>query len=608
MTNDIEFGSPADGDLGRGDVREVLREGVDGRGLEVTALEGDHTESGYRGRQTFLHGKAAFTLELEGPGEIDWSIEGGTGRLSIDKTRGTDSDTDLRILDHSEGTLSIRFVHVASELGHFACDTHVESVEVMPGGSVGEFILEDGGGVLSNLAYTGNAERVSVFRAHVELLAVGESLLGDIFVQGDLTCATVTGSVEGKLGVSGNADTIVVGGDVALGASIELEGDARDATIKGSCFGSFSARAIEGEFTFDHCGAHLHESYPYPVRFEFDGASGESPVTCEDGLRVDVGEDRVVAPGTSVELHAHLGADEPGLDFSGAKFSACDGSREKNPQVRVENSGATLHIRGNGWKQVDLPYTVTEATVLEFEFMSNAQGEIHGIGLDVGGVLGSETTFKLYGTHNWGRSEEIPGYSGFEGEWVHYRIPIGRFRTGEAAHLFFANDHDVTDPDGESRFSNVRIHECPRATSSARAIHYTWTQIGGPAVVVSGASSPHAHFTAPCGSESVDVEFELVVTDGVTRASDSLTVTVQPHDTSVPDRDQGLLDPTDGLVGGTSFAEEWPDAASASERLIELISEAIDLGSLDTEATTAVRGYQGFMAGLSRILRGTTPP
>ena len=49
-----------------------------------------------------------------------------------------------------------------------------------------------------------------------------------------------------------------------------------------------------------------------------------------------------------------------------------------------------LQIEGNGWKAIDFPYTVTEDTVLEFEFRSDAEGEIHGIGFDNDNSLSAE--------------------------------------------------------------------------------------------------------------------------------------------------------------------------------------------------------------------------
>ncbi|MFO0888061.1 MAG: hypothetical protein U0790_02825 [Isosphaeraceae bacterium] len=43
----------------------------------------------------------------------------------------------------------------------------------------------------------------------------------------------------------------------------------------------------------------------------------------------------------------------------------------------MEDAGATLHLSGNTWKKVALPYAVTANTVLEFDFRSPARGGRH---------------------------------------------------------------------------------------------------------------------------------------------------------------------------------------------------------------------------------------
>lgn len=37
---------------------------------------------------------------------------------------------------------------------------------------------------------------------------------------------------------------------------------------------------------------------------------------------------------------------------------------------------------GNGWRKITLPYTVTAATVLAFDFVGNVESEIHANGLE----------------------------------------------------------------------------------------------------------------------------------------------------------------------------------------------------------------------------------
>jgi hypothetical protein len=119
-----------------------------------------------------------------------------------------------------------------------------------------------------------------------------------------------------------------------------------------------------------------------------------------------------------------------------------------------------VSLSGNVWKKVDLgSYNVGPNTILEFDFSSTAQGEIHGIGFDDDNGINSNRTFKLYGTQYWGISS-AGRYSGSGQE--HFVIPVGRYYSGSMRWLTFTNDHDeVETHSAESRFSNIRVYEAP---------------------------------------------------------------------------------------------------------------------------------------------------
>ena len=126
-------------------------------------------------------------------------------------------------------------------------------------------------------------------------------------------------------------------------------------------------------------------------------------------------------------------------------------------QFSIADAGNELEIRNNAWKAIELPYTLTEQTVLEFDFKSTIQGEIHGIGFDDNLGISSQFTFRLHGTQNWGISN-FANYTG-NGQWQHFVIPVGEYLLGDADYLFFTADHDVGARNGNSFFKNVTLYE-----------------------------------------------------------------------------------------------------------------------------------------------------
>ena len=122
----------------------------------------------------------------------------------------------------------------------------------------------------------------------------------------------------------------------------------------------------------------------------------------------------------------------------------------------VDNS---LIMSGNNWKSVEVNYNITENTVLEFDFSSDSEGEVHGIGFDTN--LDSSDNeqsqlFQIFGSQNAG----VTTYSNYQNitRTANYKIPVGLFYQGAFANLFFANDDDASAA-SQSTFSNIKIYE-----------------------------------------------------------------------------------------------------------------------------------------------------
>ncbi len=147
----------------------------------------------------------------------------------------------------------------------------------------------------------------------------------------------------------------------------------------------------------------------------------------------------------------------PAVDFRDYTIAPYDLSQDTPGGYAVGSGGASLLITGNHWKAIDFPYTVTPNTVLEFNFQSNVQGEIQGIGVDNDNIASPETCFQLFGTQTWGL-QAYRNYASTAGDAVHYTIPVGEFFTGDISRLVFFTDDDAADA-GQSLFSNVHVYE-----------------------------------------------------------------------------------------------------------------------------------------------------
>lgn len=175
------------------------------------------------------------------------------------------------------------------------------------------------------------------------------------------------------------------------------------------------------------------------------------------GLAVTSHDDGTLSTVTFTDVELTTGGTNPPIDFNDYTIESYGGGQDENPTVSIEDGGTTLRIVGNGWKKIAFPYDITADTVLEFDFESSVEGEIHGIGFDNDDNLSGNRIFRLYGTQNWGRNE----FDNYAGETPkHYVIPVGQYYTGSFAYLVFANDDDANAA-AESIFSNIRVYEAP---------------------------------------------------------------------------------------------------------------------------------------------------
>jgi hypothetical protein len=136
-------------------------------------------------------------------------------------------------------------------------------------------------------------------------------------------------------------------------------------------------------------------------------------------------------------------------------------NQDRDGTVTIEDGGATLHMEGNRWRRTQQVYEITPDTVLEFDFMSTIEGEIHGIGFEEDDNLtNGQRIFQLFGTQAWNTAYQwSPPYTATDmGSYVHFSIPVGQYYTGSNMYLAFVSDDDRAEI-GNSWFRNVRIYD-----------------------------------------------------------------------------------------------------------------------------------------------------
>jgi len=310
--------------------------------------------------------------------------------------------------------------------------------------------------------------------------------------------------------------------DNGYGADIDPDGGVLIATA-----GTYST-TFGGSVTIDTDG-----SYSYTPATGYSGTDSFAYTITDNGGATDTSD---------VLINVTAGDVSTIIDFSSATITGyAGGSQNVSDQFFVEDGGNTLRLEDNTWKDIALDYTVTADTVMEFDFMSTVQGEIHGIGFDTNDGIDSSLTFKVYGTQGWGIST-YNNYAGNEGDWVHYTIDVGDRYTGSFNRLFFVNDDDQY-VGANGSFSNIIIYE-PGTSASETMTGTDGTQtfmgLGGDDVIY-GMDGDDVLY----GGSGIDF---LYGGDGAdTFGFDDINDTDHIQDFSIADGD--MLDISDLLVG-----------------------------------------------------------
>ena len=78
------------------------------------------------------------------------------------------------------------------------------------------------------------------------------------------------------------------------------------------------------------------------------------------------------------------------------------GGTQDAGSYQFTEGGYGIRLTNNAWKSLNIAYIITPNTVLEFDYYSTAEAEVHGIGLDDNMSAQGIRTFQLHGTQAYG--------------------------------------------------------------------------------------------------------------------------------------------------------------------------------------------------------------
>ena len=211
--------------------------------------------------------------------------------------------------------------------------------------------------------------------------------------------------------------------------------------------------ASSAQYSTNDIGTWVHFSIPVGQYF-----TGEN-------MHLIYANDHDAAPsnGTSWFSNIHVSTQSPRetINFNTIGLSSYS-DQDISGDVTIEDTGGTVALAGNRWLKTNKTYTITTNTVLEFDFLSTKEGEIHGIGFDEDNLLRNDLRiFQIFGKQTWSgvRKSSAQYTSNDMGSWVHFSIPVGHYYAGGNMRLVFTNDHDAAPSNGTSRFKNLTIVE-----------------------------------------------------------------------------------------------------------------------------------------------------
>ncbi|MEZ6073141.1 MAG: putative Ig domain-containing protein [Pirellulales bacterium] len=337
--------------------------------------------------------------------------------------------------------------------------------------------------------------------------------------------------------------------------------------------------------TYDHVDLFRPQQYVIPIG---DNLELRDTINYLTFINENDGGSEGVSMYSNIRLYESDGSGEPQvLKFALTRYGSyqtASGVDGPDGSVAISGDGSVLHVTGDASKAylLDMPYEVTENTVLAFTFASGTEGLAHGIGLD--DQLSADGTGKWYQLHgSTNDGDALQDHNNYDPIWAD------------------APDFDIDSASGEVTWNPPAeligewIHAELKATDPG-----SLTDTQAYDIIVTGDPTNHDPYLTEFPEEVFTLPFEtspasndvtpqtgimLDLGEGDT-VTETVTITLVPSEHPAP-----LVDVVFLLDDTASFEDSYPPIASSLQ--FELIPDLLSAFP-DTDIGFAVARYEDY--------------